>query len=472
MNATEPVSPEDATLWCATAGGAQLQIGALCRFEGAPLRGPDGEVRTGDLRAHVASRLHLMPRFRQRIREVPLDLARPVWVDDADFDLDRHLCFATLPEPGDPDRLRAFVGDLIGRPLDPLHPLWDMWLIDGLDDGTDDIAVVLRTHHVVADGLSLLRAAVALLDFEEGPSAPDSIPVWSAAREPDALGLVVGGLAARYRSQLAFGINTTRRMLDPRRILDPNRALRATRSLASSLTSRPRPAPRLELTGRVGANRDFVWSSLPMEPLRELAHSREVTLNDVVLSIVCGALRRLVGPENANRMGGRPPKVLVPVGDSAADEGGGNAFSFVVTTLPVDLGDPADVLDRIHADMCERKASQQSADMLSLFSVVDLIPVPALRRLAPALLARQPFVNLAVTNLPGSPVPLYLLGSRLLSLQPIVTGVGNIACIVGVLSYCGELGIGITVDRDVVPDAERFRDGMLAAAAELLDRRP
>jgi len=462
MNAAEPVSPEDATLLCATAGGAQLQIGALCRFEGGPLRGADGAVRIDDLRQYVASRLHLMPRFRQCIRHVPFDLARPVWVDDAHFDLDRHLRFTTLPEPGGAEEVRAFVGDLIGRPMDLRHPLWDMWLIDGLDDGTDEVAVVLRTHHVVADGLSLLAAAVALLDFDENPDPPESVPAWRADRAPDPFSLLANGLATRGRSQLRFGADTARRMLDPRGVLS------ATRTLMSTLTSPPQPAPRLKLTGKVGTNRDFVWSSLPMEPLRELAHDRGVTLNDVVLSVACGALRRLAGPEVANRMGDRPPKVLVPVGDSAAGDGGGNAFSFVVTTLPVNLADPADVLDRIHTDMCERKASQQSADMLSLFSVVDLIPVPALRRLAPALLARQPFVNLAVTNLPGSPVPLYLLGSRLLSLQPIVTGVGNIACIVGVLSYCGELGIGITVDRDVIPDAENFRDAMLTAAAELL----
>ena len=173
MHDVEPLSPEDATLLCATPPEAQLQIGALCCFEGGPLRDTDGGLRLDDLRDHVAACIHLIPRFRQRVRHVPFGLARPVWIDDVDFDLSRHIHDAVLPAPGGPAELRRFVADLLGRPLDPDHPLWDLWLIDGLDDG--NVAVVLRAHHVVADGLSLLRAATALLDFDADPS-PDPPP--------------------------------------------------------------------------------------------------------------------------------------------------------------------------------------------------------------------------------------------------------------------------------------------------------
>jgi WS/DGAT/MGAT family acyltransferase len=443
----EPVSCEDATLLCATTPEAQLQIGALCRFDGGPLRDAAGRLRVDDLHAHVASRLHLIARFRQRIRRVPLDLTRPVWVDDTHLDLTRHLRTATLPAPGGPEELRRFVAGLLGRPLDPAHPLWDLWAIDGADGG--DVYVVLRAHHALADGLSLLRAAIALLDLEEHPAPGPTPPPWHPAEAPDPVTMLAGALVDRGAAQVRLAAGLAREALDPRRVAG------VAAGMLGALRSPPRTAAVLPLTGRVGTRRDFVWASLPFGPLHDLAHRRGVTLNDVVLAAVTGALRRVLGADAAGDLAGRPPRVLVPMGDTAGS-GGGNVFSFVVTDLPVHLDDPAAVVARIHDDMEARKSSGQSAEVLSLFSVVDVLPVPVLRRLGPEVLARQPFVNLAVTNLPGSELPLHLLGSRLRELHPIVTGVGNIACIVGVLSYLDDLGVGITVDPDVVPDPERL----------------
>lgn len=456
MHDVEPLSPEDATLLCATPPEAQLQIGALCCFEGGPLRDTDGGLRLDDLRDHVAACIHLIPRFRQRVRHVPFGLARPVWIDDVDFDLSHHVHDAVLPAPGGPAELRRFVADLLGRPLDPDHPLWDLWLIDGLDDG--NVAVVLRAHHVVADGLSLLRAAIALLDFDADPS-PDPPPdPWTAASEPCPAALAIGALAHRRRRQLELLVDAGRAVLDPRRPL----------SLATSIltgVTAPPTAPRTALTGRVGTRRDFLWASVSLESMHRLARSRGVTINDVVLAAVTGALRRHMGDEPGPSMD-RAPKVLVPIGD-AADGHGGNRFSFVVAGLPVHLEDPGAVLDHVHREMSTRKTSGQARRMLRLFSVVDLLPVPLLRATAPGVLARQPLVNLAVTDLPGSEASLYLLGSRLLAMHPIVSGVGNIACIVGVLSYGDRLGIGLTVDPDVVRDPDRFMADLIGASNEL-----
>lgn len=458
MVTAEPLSPEDATLLCATTPRTQLQIGALCRFEGGPLREPSGRLRTEELREHVASRLHLIPRFRQRLRRAPLDLARPFWVDDVGFDLDRHLRTTNLPAPGGPGELRRLVAELLGRPLDPEHPLWDLWTVDGLADG--DVAVILRVHHVVADGLSLLSAATALLDLEaDAPPDPPPVP-WRPEPEPGRPALLVDGVRRRRRHQFELLAGAGRRLLDPR--WAPSTALSALTSIASP----PARAPALPLTGRVRARRDFLWASLPLPPLQDLARSRGVTLNDVVLTVVTRALRSVLGADAASAMAARPPKVLVPVGDTDGGDGG-NVFSFVVTDLPVHVGDARSVLEQVHAEMRARKASQQAADLLPLFSVVDLVPIPLLRRLAPEVLARQPFVNLAVTNLPGAEVPLHLLGARLRELHPIVTGVGNIACIVGVLSYCDQLGVSITVDPDVVSDADDLLHEIRSAAEEL-----
>ena len=464
LNPPEPLSPQDATLLCATTPEVQLQIGALCRFEGAPLRGDDGALRVDDLRRHVESRLELIPRFRQRIVGVPSDLARPIWVDDEGFDLSRHVRVAEVPAPGGPAELRGFVAELLSRPIDAGHPLWDLWLLDGLDaggpDAGDDVVVVLRVHHVVADGLSLLRAAIALLDFEPRAMPEDPRSPWSPSSVPGSLTLLGRGLTDRWRHQLSLAVDVTRGLLDPIGVVG------AVRSVLGAVASPPRTAPRLDLTGRVGTRRDFVWTTVPLDPIVDLARSKGVTVNDVVLTMVARALRRSVGDVEADALRSRPPKVLVPVGDAVGGDGG-NVFSFLVASLPVDDEDLDRTLDRIHSQMTERKASHQSDEVPVLFSAVDVVPVPLLRRIAPGVLARQPFVNLAVTNLPGSEAPLYLLGSRLRELQPIVTGVGNIACIIGVLSYCGELGVGITVDSDVVPDADGLLDAFVEASREL-----
>ena len=196
---------------------------------------------------------------------------------------------------------------------------------------------------------------------------------------------------------------------------------------------------------------------MPLAPFTEVAHRHGATLNDVALTVVAGALRRTLGPGAA----GLVPQVLVPVGD-AVPGAAGNLFSFVVTGLPVGTSDPHAVLAEVHDRMELRKQSLQAAAVHSLFSLVDLVPVALLRRAAPAVLGRQPFVNLVVTNLPGSVVPLYLRGARLREVHPVITGIGNVACIVGVMSYCDQLGLSVTVDPDVVDDP----DGLLAALDE------
>ncbi len=459
MTGAESLSTEDATLLCATAPEAQLQIGALCRSDGPPLRDGSGRLRVEDLRSHVGSRLHLVPRFRQRVVRVPFDLARPAWVDDEHFDLHLHVRTAELPAPGSEAELRAFVGELLGQPLDPDRPLWDLWLIDGLDGG--DVAVLLRAHHVLADGLSLLRAAIALLDVEAQPATEPDLAPWTPGPVPGRAALLVTAVLERRRNQLALALGAARGLLDPRS------AFRLARSAVAAIGSPPHLAPALGLTGRVGSHRDFLWTSLPLEPLRRLGRSRGVTLNDIVLTVVADALRRVLDSEASGHAGARNPIVLVPVGDAMHDDSG-NSFSFMVAPLPVDSDGPDSMLQQVHDEMHDRKASGQSSEMSSLFSVVDVVPIPLLRRLGPELLARQPLVNLAVTNIPGSDAALYLMGSELKEMHPFITGVGNIACIIGVLSYRDQLGIGITVDADVVADADGLLAAVVAAADELL----
>ncbi|MFM7069943.1 MAG: wax ester/triacylglycerol synthase domain-containing protein [Actinomycetes bacterium] len=446
----EPVSAQDSALWCATRADAALQVGALCRFEGGPLRDAGGGVRVAELRAHVASRLHLLPRFRQRLQRVPWDVARPVWVDDDRFDLDVHLRTATLDPPGDETSLRQFVAALLGGPLHPDRPLWELWSVDGLANG--DVAVVLRAGHVLADGLSLLSTATALLDLTP-QSEPSPPPVsWRARPTPRSTHLAAAAVAGRSRARIGMAVDAARLLTRPGAVA--RCAVELPGALVGVLGAGLRPRHRPAVTGVGGVARELHWASVPLAPLRDAAHAAGATLNDAVLAAVALTLGGAVGVQ-----------VLVPVGGSTR---AGNDFSFVVATLPPASGLlPAEILAAVHTTMAGRKSSEQAAVLHALFQLVDVVPVPVLRRVVPPVLDHQPFVDAAVTDLPGSPIPLYLRGAKLIEMFPLVTGVGNVACVVGVLSYCDRLCVGLTVDPDVVRDANTLLDRLVEAAGRI-----
>jgi WS/DGAT/MGAT family acyltransferase len=380
-----------------------------------------------------------------------------VWVDDEHFDIVHHIHASRLTGGGDESELRSFINGILDTRLDAARPLWDMWFIDGIADGR--VAGVLRVHHVMADGLTLLDAALLVLDME--PRAdPDAPAPWTPRSAPGPAELLLRSLADRVRHQVHFALSAPRAVLDPRWLLGTARAVGGLRHVGSSM------APSLPITARVGPHRDITWMSLPMADLLDVKHARGTTINDVMLAIVTGAVRKHLDTKDLDRR----PRVLVPVGNVGTEEshGAGNQFSMVVADLPVDIDDPLDRLASLHEQMTQAKASGQASAMTNLFSVVDLVPLQALRTLAPEAMARQPFVNLALTNVPGSRTPGYLLGAQLESLHPIVTGAGNIAVIIGVMSYVDLMGVAITVDPEVVTDPDHLMESFREAAHELI----
>lgn len=457
----EPLSAADATLLYVSDPEAQLQIGAVCFFDAGPLRNHDGTLRLDDIRAHVNARLNQSPRFRQRLALIPFDAGRPMWLDDDHFDVAHHVKAATLPEPGGESALRRFVGELFSSPLDRSRPLWDAWFVDEVDD--DRVAFVLRVHHVLADGLSLFDAAMLLMDFEPRDHPDVAVP-WAPEAPPGDDRLLAEALVVRSRSQRDLALGALRPLAS---FLDPRRVPGLLRAIGGGITGGVQTAPALPLSGRVGRQRDVLWASLSMPDLQAVKRAAGTTLNDVVLAVVTGAVRRHLGDDRSDGLAEQPPRVLVPVG-APSDGESGNSFSVLVAELPVATADPFQRLAQIHADMMLRKQGAGSSMVSSLFSVVDVVPPPLLRRLGPVALSRQPFANLAVTNIPGSPVPMFLLGSQLQAVHPIITGIGNIALIIGVLSYGDELGVGITVDPDVVEDPDGLLEHIQASAAELV----
>ena len=455
----ERLRAQDATLWCAQAPDAPLQIGALCLFEAGPLRDQTGTLRIEDLRRHVENRLQYHPRTRTRLASTALDQGL-VWVDDTAFDIAHHVRVAALPRPGGDSELREFVSRLLEVPLDPSRPLWEIWVVDGV--AGDRVAVVPKVSHVMADGMAVLELTLSALDLEPRDYVPGAPPEWSPEPAPDGRSLLVRELIERGRLQADLLRGAARSLLRPDQLVA--RVAQLGRAGAESASA----APRLPITAPVGPHRDFAWVRLPIEEMLAVKRAHGVTLNDVVLTVVAGAVRQYL--EHSGSPVDVRPRVLVPVSTHAvAGQEIENRFSMMLTDLPVDLADPVECLRQVHTDMDRHKASSQASIGPLLFALGGLLPPQLLRLAGPALLERQPLVNLAVTNLPGTRDPLYLLGSRMLELFPFVGVTGNIAVIVGVLSYEDGLGVGITVDSDVVPDVDVLVEGVENAARALVE---
>jgi diacylglycerol O-acyltransferase len=453
----ERLSSQDATILCAEAPASPLQIGALCLFEAGPLLDAAGRMKMDELRDHIESRLRAIPRFRQKLLKVPFDQGRPVWVDDQSFDIANHVRAAALPRPGGPAELRAFMGALLEVPLDRSRPLWELWFVEGVED--DRIAVVPKVNHVMADGMAVLESAFSVLDLEPGAPAEKPSP-WTAERSPAPSRLLLDAMADQVQRHIEIGRQAVTSLGHPARVVS------RMRTLAKAVMSMAVPAPKLAINGRVGPHRDFVWVRLPLGDLREVARIQRVTLNDVVLAVVAGALGHFLG--DGSMPADVRPRVLVPVSTHGRPGEIQNEFSMMVADLPPGTLDPLGQLQATHGEMAARKSSGQTTIGSLLFALGALVTPRLLRPVAAMALKRQPFVNLAVTNMPGTDDPVYLLGARLLELFPFVTVTGNIGLIIGVLSYNGTLGVGLTVDADVIGDLGRVAEGIERAASELI----
>lgn len=456
---SERLAAQDATLWCAQDPQAPLLIGAVCVFERGRLAAPDGSLRIDDLRRHLESRLHRVPRFRSRLALVPGGQGRPLWVDDAEFDIENHAHTVVLPAPGGPRELDAFVAELLAEPLDPRRPLWEMWTVDGLEG--DRVAVIPKVSHVMADGLALLGFALAVLDFDPDTAATEP-PEWRPEPAPSGARLLAESLVDQARTLADGALAAARALTRPDRLASDLASLGGAAAATATL------APRLAINRPVGARRGFLALQLPLKDLLAVKESAGVTFNDVALTVSTMALHRYLGDKGAHPPGTRP-RVLVPVSTHGTDPGGEieNRFSQMIADLPGPEIPPAECLAQIHTEMVRRKASAQAAFGPLLYSLAAVAPQWMLARLAPVLLRNQPFVNLAVSDLPGSRDRLHLMGAPMLELVPFITCTGNMALMIGVLSYVDTLGVGITVDPDVVPDVEALGDALRWASDEL-----
>jgi diacylglycerol O-acyltransferase len=451
-----------------------------------PSGAPGGELTLSALRAVLEPRLHLAAPLRQRLVEVPLGLGRPYWVDDPEFDLEFHLREVALPLPGDAQQLGEQVARIHARPLDRTRPLWEMYLIHGVDGVRS--AIYSKVHHAAIDGVSGAEILATIMDLTAEPRVVEDID-WAAGSLPGRVELLERGLLSTVTQPWDL-IRTLPKTLPHladlpgaanvpgiRVISDLSAAVAkvATGGAASSTTERRelRP-PRTPFNGPITAHRRFSFGSLPLADIKAVKNAFGMTVNDVVMALCTSALRRWLLDHDA--LPTVPIVVAVPVSIRGGDRSGpgGNQISVMLAEMPTEVGDPAERLSLVMTAMTNAKRHFQAVPATILQDLSTVIPTAlsglAARQLFKLVTAPGLPFNLFISNVPGPQVPLYVAGARVLGLYPVsavtdMTGGLNIT----LFSYDGSIDFGLIACRELVPDVWNLIDYLRDALAELMD---
>jgi diacylglycerol O-acyltransferase / wax synthase len=442
------LSPLDASFLHIEDDNSHMHIASVAIFEG-----PAPEC--SEIMRMVESKLPLVPRYRQKVRFVPLGLGRPVWVDDPHFNLGYHVRATALPKPGGVQELRNLVGRVMSQQLDRTKPLWEMWMAEGLEDG--HWALLSKTHHAMVDGVSGTDLLSVVLDREPAP-VREPVPNFEPEDQPGRTQLVVDAL--RQRVQPYEQYRTARAAT--RQLRDVGKGLR-------SLASLVRATPPSSLNGPIGPHRTWAWARSTLADVKTIRAGLGGTVNDVVLAAITGGFRELL--LSRGEAVDRVVRTLVPVSVRSEGERGtyNNKVSAMFASLPVGIEDPAARLEAIKAQMTGLKESKQAVAGEVLTSLSGFAP-PELLALGTRVFARFPQrnVNTVTTNVPGPQYPLYAAGRRMLESFPYVPLAGSVRIGVAIFSYNGLLNFGITGDLDTAPDVDVLAGGIEAGMTDLL----
>jgi len=456
----------DAAFLHLESGGAHMHVAAVFVFDGAA---PPYD----DLVEAIDERLHVVPRYRQKLAHVPLGQGRPEWVDDPHFNASYHVRHSALPAPGGDAELERIAARLFALPLDRTKPLWEMNLVEGLapgPDGAERFAIISKTHHALVDGVSGVDITSVLFDTSPDPAgrARPEQP-WTPRPEPTGPQLLSRALADRAASPAGVARAVRAIARAPRETA--GRAARGVGGLGAMARAGLRPAPATPLNVPIGPHRRYTWVDADLETLKAIKNALGGTLNDAILASVALALGRWLRGRGHDTEG-LVLKAMVPVSVRAEAERGalGNRVAAMWAPLPVGIEDPRAVYAAVHEDMAGLKESGQAVGAQTLTQLADFAP-PTIMSQAARLQARQRYFNLVVTNVPGPQLPLYLLGRELLAIYPVVPLARNQALGIAIMSYNGRVGFGLLADFDALPDladvgaALREAIGRLAAAA-------
>jgi WS/DGAT/MGAT family acyltransferase len=449
---------------------SHMHVGAVTIFEGPP---PPFE----DVLDHVRSRLHLVPRYRQRLATPPLQTGRPLWVDDPTFNLEYHVRQTALPRPGHENQLLLLAGRLFSQQLDRSKPLWEMWIIEGLgaggphsdERGAPRFALISKTHHSLIDGVAGVDLAQVLFDLGPIPAElPHPDAAWEAHPEPSAAELVAHGALGAVRT----GVQAATRAVEV--LTRPGAALREVRTAVEGVGEVAwaglNPAPETPLNVEIGPHRRFAVVRSDLRDYKLVKDAFGGTVNDVVLTVVSGALREWLSGRGV-RTEGLELRALVPVSIRGQDERGqlGNRIAAMRGSLPVYVADPVARLRAVRKSMGELKESKQAVGAEVLAAVENFAP-PTILAQASRLNFSTRLFNLIVTNVPGPQFPLYLLGRELQDVFPVAFLPTDHALAIAIMSYNGEMNFGLLGDYDALPDLDEFADGVRRALADLVAR--
>jgi diacylglycerol O-acyltransferase / wax synthase len=458
----ERLSALDAEFLHLEDGAVHMHIAGACVFNDPP---PSSD----EMKALYASKIHLIPRYRQRVRTVPFELGRPVWADDPHFDLGYHVRHIALPAPGDDAAFCRLMGLITSQPLDRQRPLWETWLVEGLAGGR--WALIFKVHHCMVDGIAGVGLLSVFLDVE-ADTAIGEPQAWAPRLEPTAVlkvfdswgGLVSDALSAAKAIPSSFA--------------HPLAAVRSaflTSEGALRFVERLVPTRRLSIEGPIGPHRVWAHSSASLDTVKSIRSALGGTVNDVVLAAVAGGYRALL-IERGEDADHAVVRSLVPV-STRHDDGRGvldNRVSALLYELPVQYADPVERLEAVRAQMTELKASHMVEAGELVTAVGDLAPPMMMGTLSRTVIRSmhrfgQQSLNTVTTNVPGPQIPLFCLGREMLEYLPFVPISHGLRVGTAILSYNGRLFFGVTGDYETMPDVGLLADETVSGLNELFE---
>jgi WS/DGAT/MGAT family acyltransferase len=431
-----------------------------------PATAPGGTFDVERFKELTAARLHLAPQFRWRLVEVPFGLDRPGWIEDPDFDIDAHIRRIGVPAPGGPEQLGNLIGDLVALKLDRGKPLWEFWVIEGLEGGK--FAILAKIHHSIIDGVSGSELAGILMDLEPDPPPPDPPTEPRAVEsEPNPFELVARGLGHTFLTPYRTARFVNQSIRQGLRFIGFQQR--------EKTPPIPFQAPRTSFNTELTPHRRFAYQSVPLADVRAVKDAFGVKLNDVVLALCSSTLRRYL--DARGELPDSPLIAQVPVSLRTEDDAGGHGGTKVgamFASLATDVADPGERLLAIHESTMGAKEMRQAMDAERIMGISETAP-PAMISLAARMYTAAgldtltpPIMNLIISNVPGPPFPIYCAGARLEAIYPMGPLLYGTGINVTVFSYVDSVDFGFMVCRDVVEDPWFIAEGVQLALDDLL----
>jgi WS/DGAT/MGAT family acyltransferase len=436
---------------------SHMHVGGIVLMDGAA---PSHEEFT----RHIESRLHLVPRYRQKLAFPRFEMGRPFWVDDPRFNISYHVRQTALPAPGSMEQLRGLAGRIFSQRLDRSKPLWEIWLVQGLADG--GFALVSKTHHALVDGVSGVDIATVLFDLSPETANLEEREQWTPAQEPSQAELVAEGIKAIVKTPAKLASEATKVVRDPGATIDVARE--AIEGVSEIAWAGLNPAPDVPLNVPIGPHRRVVWTQCELADFKAVKDGLGGTVNDAFLAVVAGGLGRWLKTRGV-RTEGLELRGLVPVSIRAKDEHHalGNRITAMRGPLPVYAGDPVERLRIVRDAMKDVKESKQALGAEVIAGMADFAP-PTLLAQASRINFSTRLFNLIVTNVPGPQFPLYMMGREMREIVPVAFLPENHALAIAAMSYNGKLDFGLLADYDAIPDLEQMAEFFQESLEELL----